>query len=103
MRRASPLLLELLESRDVPTVTGVPWPEADQLTLSFAPDGTRAGSQASRLFQALDAQLPRRVWELAMLRAFQTWAVQADLNVGLVPDSGAAFGVVGLKQGDPRF
>jgi len=97
------LTLECLEERRVLTAFSVPWPESEDLTLSFAPDGTAAGSQPSDLFAALNAQMPTRQWELDILRAFQTWAVQSNINIGLVADGGQPFGTLGLKQGDPRF
>ena len=97
------LTFERLEDRNLLAALSVPWPEASQLTLSFAPDGTSGGTQASALFQTLDARLPTRQWQTEILRAFQTWAVEADVNVGLVADGGQPFDTVGLKQGDPRF
>src|SRR5947209_9609364 len=51
------------------TSFGVPWPEATDLTFSFAPDGTQIGSQASELFRALDNQASTRTWEEQVLRA----------------------------------
>ena len=36
-------------------------------------------------------------------QAFQTWAAQANISIGLTTDSGDPFGVAGLMQGDPRF
>jgi len=103
MAPASRLHLEQLEERTVPATFNVPWPDAPELTLSFAPDGTDAAGQPSALFRALGAQLPTGAWEEEVLRAFQTWAVAADVNVGVVADGGEPFGTLGLKQGDPRF
>ncbi len=103
MTRVTKLTLEPLEDRITPVTFGVPWPEASALTLSFAPDGTSISGQPSNLFQALDAHLPTKVWQIEILRAFQTWAVAANINIGLVPDGGEPFGTLGLKQGDPRF
>src|SRR5947199_10265732 len=103
MAQARPLTLEQLEDRTAPAAFNVPWPEPDELTLSFAPDGTPAGNQPSALFRALNARMPTRAWQQEVLRAFQTWAAEADINVGLVADGGQAFGTLGLKQGDPRF
>ena len=94
---------ECLEARRALTSLGVPWPEAHDLTLSFAPDGTQVGSQTSQLFQTLSQQSSSTVWQNEILRAFQTWAVQANINVGLVADGGQPLGTLGLKQGDPRF
>jgi hypothetical protein len=103
MAKAVKLTLEPLEDRITPVTFGVPWPEASALTLSFAPDGTSINGQSSNLFQTLGAHLPTQVWQTEILRAFQTWAVAANINIGLVPDGGEPFGTLGLKQGDPRF
>jgi hypothetical protein len=103
MASVRPLSLEQLEDRTVLATFNVPWPDAPELTLSFAPDGTMVGGQPSALFQALDARLPTRTWEEEILRAFQTWAAAAHINVGVVADGGQPFGTLGLKQGDPRF
>jgi hypothetical protein len=87
----------------VPATFGVPWHDASNLTLSFAPDGTQIAGHTSSLFQTMNAQEPTAVWQQAILRAFQTWAVQANINIGVVADSGDPFGVSGLSQHDPRF
>ncbi len=103
MARPRRLALEQLEDRCLLAAFSVPWPEADRLTLSFTPDGTSAGDQASALYRTLDARLPARQWQSEILRAFQTWAVESDVNVGLVADGGQPLDTLGLKQGDPRF
>lgn len=92
------LHLETLEERETPSVSGQAWVSGD-LTLSFAPDGTDIGGAASNLMSRFDATMSRSSWELEILRAFQTWAVQTNLNVGLVADDGAAFGTDGAIQG----
>jgi hypothetical protein len=94
---------EQLEDRTAPATFHVPWPDAPHLTLSFAPDGTDAAGQSSVLFRTLDAQLPTAVWEGEVLRAIQTWAAAANVNLSVVPDGAEPFGTLGLKQGDPRF
>lgn len=98
------LAVEVLEDRTMPALFGVPWPDPEHLTLSFVPDGTSVlnGNQ-SQLFQILNQQAPTAVWETAILRAYQTWAVNANINIGLVADSGAPLGASGLPQGDSRF
>ena len=83
MKRRS-LIVELLEDRCVPATFGNAWPDALHLTLSFAPDGSLIGSNSSNLFATLDAQAARVVWEREVLRAFQAWAVNANINIGLV-------------------
>lgn len=92
-----------LEDRCTPAQFGVPWNDPLHLTLSFAPDGTTAADQPSRLAAALDAQMPRQVWQGAILKAVQTWAGVANVNVGVVGDGGQPFGVTGPTQLDPRF
>lgn len=98
-----PVACETLEIRRLLTAFNVAWPEAHELTLSFAPDGTSAANQTSTLFQTLDRAMPTRQWQEEILRAFQTWAVRTNINIGLVGDGGQAFDTLGLKQGDPRF
>jgi hypothetical protein len=97
------LRLEHLEDRCTPATFGNPWPDAEHMTLSFAPDGTHVGDQTSALYSLLDSTMSRSTWQGTVLRAFQTWAVNAKINVGLVKDTGADFGTPGLIQGDDRF
>src|SRR5438874_1748662 len=97
------LVLEQLEDRLAPAIYGTPWPNPEQLTLSFAPDGTVGGVSASNLFQALNAVASASTWESEILRAFQTWAVNANINVAVVLDGGQPLGSAGAVQGDPRF
>jgi hypothetical protein len=96
-------VVEALEGRAVPATFGVPWHDASNLTLSFAPDGAPIAGHTSSLFQMMNAQEPTAVWERAVLQAFQSWAVNANINIGLVADSGDPFGVAGESQHDPRF
>ncbi|HKB40597.1 MAG TPA: matrixin family metalloprotease [Gemmataceae bacterium] len=103
MRRKTRPCVQELEDRCVPVTWGNPWPDATHLTLSFAPDGTKLGSQTSELFSKLDATMPRDAWQMEILRAFQTWAAQSNINVGLVSDGGQAFGTPGSVQSDTRF
>src|SRR3954454_15915791 len=90
--------LEALEERRVPAQFGVPWHDAIHLTVSFVPDGTLVGTQPSTLFQTLDAQQPTAQWQGEILRAFQTWAVVANINFGLKADDGSPLGVPGPDQ-----
>ena len=82
---------------------GLAWPAPQALTLSFAPDGTAVAGQRSQLFQSLDAQLGAGNWEGSILKAVQTWASNANINVGVVTDGGEPIGTPGPAQGDPRF
>jgi hypothetical protein len=89
--------LEVLEGRTTPAA----WQDVPNLTLSLIPDGTDILGRQSRLFELLGPDT--ETWQRELLRAFQTWAVHANLNVGLVDDLGLPGGVTGLPQGDPRF
>lgn len=100
--KKSRLAVEELEDRTVPTGFGVAWPDAQHLTLSFVPDQAPS-SGASDLFRTLDALAPPAVWQTQILRAFQTWAQYANINIGVVSDDGEALGVAGAPQGDTRF
>src|SRR5215831_6007377 len=96
-------VLEAPEGPAVPATFAAPWSDPSRLTLSFAPDGTSIADHTSSLFQTLNAQQPTAVWQKEILQAFQTWAVQANINIGLVGDGGQAFGTAGPPQHDPRF
>jgi hypothetical protein len=98
-------IVERLEDRITPSsgIWGVPWPNPGHLTLSFVPDKTQAGLGTSNLFQTLNAVAPQATWELAIVRAFQTWAVNANINIGVVNDDGSSLGTPGAVQGDSRF
>ena len=101
--RRRTIACEQLEERWTPAQFGIPWSDSTHLTMSFVPDGTQVETEASQLQSALDAQLPRASWQRAILRAAQTWASVANVNIGLVSDGGQQLGVAGAMQGDPRF
>jgi hypothetical protein len=103
MRRRSRLGVEILEDRTAPATFGTAWPDASHLTLGFVPDGTQAAALPSQLFQTLNRRLSTTAWQMEILRAFQTWAVQTNANIGLVTDGGQALGTTGAVKGDPRF
>lgn len=94
--------LEALEDRTTPTAA-TPWLAPGSLTLSFVPDGTPVGNSVSALIQTLDATAPGGVWRAEVLRAFQSWAVHGNVNIGLVADGGQPLGATGAVQGDARF
>src|SRR5689334_17435168 len=96
------LRLESLEDRAVPAVFGEPWLDGRHVTLSFAGDGTPISGVRSNLTATL-VPLGLQAAKLEILRAFQSWIVNTNLNVGLVADSNLAFGTAGAVQGDPRF
>jgi hypothetical protein len=97
------LRLETLESRQVMSGWGNPWPEPERLTVSFAPDGADVGGRPSELFEKLDSAAPREVWQPEALRAFQTWAQHANINFSLVEDNGLPFGIATPAQGAPQW
>jgi predicted Zn-dependent protease len=103
MKKPVRLRLEALEDRCTPSTTGVPWPDPIHLTLSFAPDGTNIGGTPSGLFALLNPQAPIATWQRTILRAVQTWAVNANVNVSVVTDGGQPFGTTGAVEGDSRF
>ena len=96
------LLIEHLEDRLTPT-WGVAWPNATHLTLSFVRDGTDVAGEPSDLFQTMNAIAPMAVWESDILAAFQSWAKNSNINIGVVPDNGQPLGTTGAVQGDSRF
>src|SRR5437868_3767062 len=98
-----PLRFQQLEVRDVPSTFGVAWPDGKHLRLSFTPDGTLDGTAPSTLFQNLNIDLATSDWQLTVLRAFQTWAINANINVGVVADGGQDITTPGPLQGDDRF
>lgn len=97
------LQVELLEDRTVPTTYGLPWPDAAHLTMSFAPDGTAVGDRTSNLYQAMNAVSAPNLWKPEILRAYQTWASKANINISYQTDGGQPFGTTGPQQGDDRF
>jgi len=94
--------LETLEDRSVPAVFGEPWLDGRHVTISFAGDGTPISGVGSNFAAAL-SPIGLNSAKVELLRAFQTWVVNANLNLGLVGDSNAAFGTAGAVQGDPRY
>lgn len=117
MQPSQKLSLEVLEAREVPALFGTPWPNANNLTLSFAQDWTSIAGysqdvlgwgQPSQLFSKMAGAGTATQWQTEILRAFQTWAVNANINIGLVPDGGSPFGPLSLapnagSSGDIRI
>jgi hypothetical protein len=101
MVRNSSLHLTRLEDRTTPAVFGSPWGDARHLSLSFAPDGTSVDGAPSDLNQIMPGQ--PSIWQNEILRAVETWAQYANINVAVVPDGGQDEGTDGATQGDPRF
>jgi Matrixin len=99
--RSTRLQLEALEERDLPSTFGNAWLDGQHLTLSFASDGTDISGSASELFRTIEVSGTDA--QFAILRAFQTWAVNSNLNIGVVADGGQSFYSEGAIQGDARF
>jgi hypothetical protein len=94
------LTLLTLEDRAVPAVYNNPWTDPGNITISFAPDGTAIDGVPSQLNQELGPNTS--AWQQEILRAFQTWGSQVNVNVTVVPDDGTPFGTPGPMQGDVR-
>jgi hypothetical protein len=104
MKRSSFLRpIEALEDRSLPSTFGIPWADPNHLTLSFAADGTSTPLGGSSLFQQLSSTGTTAAWQREILRAFQSWATYANIDIGLVADGGQALGALGAVQGDSRF
>lgn len=102
-RRTLGTPIERLEDRSLPNVTfGVPWADPDHLTMSFAPDGAQTVAGPNTLAATM-AQTGTAAWKREVLRAFQTWAMYTNADIGLVADGGQSFGSAGAVQGDARF
>ncbi|QDT09317.1 matrixin family metalloprotease [Planctomycetes bacterium K23_9] len=95
--------VESLESRRLLAAFGTPWPEARDLSISFPADGVAVGQYENDLHQTLDQVADRHEWQELALRAYQTWAIHADINIGLRNDFDVRFGAPGLMTDDPRF
>ena len=100
---ASSIRVESLEVRSLLTTYGLPWADPRSLSISFPGEGTPIGGTGNNIRQTLDTVAARGAWQKAALKAFQTWAEVANINVGLVGDRSDAFGAAGLASNDPRF
>lgn len=97
------LHVERLEDRNLLSMFGTPWPDARHLSLSFVPDGTNVNGRPSDLFREMNARFETGDWQGEILRAFQTWAQNANISIHMVNDGGQVIGSSGPIQGDPRF
>lgn len=97
------LRVERLEERVVMATFGTPWPNPRSLSVSFPTDDAAVGAYRNSAREVFDQVTDRLQWQEAALRAFQTWSVHGNFNIGLVPDRGDDFGAVGLTTNDPRF
>ncbi len=94
---------ERLEDRQLLAAFGNAWADPRSISISFPAENTPIGSAKNNIRTTLDAVAPRIEWQTAILRAAQTWAENANINIGLVPDRSDSFGAVGLATNDPRF
>jgi hypothetical protein len=101
-RRSTPLRLQALEARDNPATFGEAWLDGQHVTLSFAPEGTPILGIGSSLGSVLNG-LGANSAKYEILRAFQSWASQTNLNVGIVGDDGSSYDATGALQHDPRY
>ena len=70
----NPLRLERLEDRWTPAAFGLPWVNAQAVTVSFAPDGTSVSGASSNLYAHLQANgISAAAFQGEALRAIQTW------------------------------
>ena len=102
-RTAASIEMQTLEDRRMLAAFGTPWPDARDLTISFPSDNVRVGSYENNIAETLDPLTSRDQWQELALRAYQTWAINADINVGLRNDYDVPFGTPGMTTGDPRF
>lgn len=104
-RRSSRPAVEGLEERLLLFATsGGQWSRPERITFSFAPDGTSIGGIPSTLGASMAARgLSAAVWQDQFRKAAGVWQMVAGVNLAEVGDSGAAYGVAGNQQNDPRF
>ncbi|MEO1525060.1 MAG: matrixin family metalloprotease [Planctomycetota bacterium] len=95
--------LQSLEDRRMLAVFGTAWPDARNLSVSFPADGVRVGTLTNEIGESLDDVASRSEWQELALRAYQTWSIHADINVGLRNDYNVDFGTPGFLTDDPRF
>lgn len=103
---------DTLESRDLPATFGFAWPNAEHLTISFAPESTSINGRTNDLNSVLGSQFgatlgsasaAQTAWKSAMLKAFSAWSSQANINFTTVADNGSAFGSNGQIASDSGF
>ena len=101
LRKSLTSTSESLEERCL--LTGIAWTDAQNLTLSFAPDGTDVAGHENQLHAFLGQFGTQGQWRTKTREAFQTWTDLVDANISVVEDGGQAFGAAGAPYGDPRF
>ena len=102
-RHTTSVEMQTLEDRRMLAAFGTPWPDARNLTISIPNDNVQVGKYQNEIERTLDQVATRQQWQELVLRAYQTWAINADVNIGLRNDYNLPFGTQGLTTGDPRF
>ncbi|WP_020468678.1 matrixin family metalloprotease [Zavarzinella formosa] len=93
-----------LEDRCTPATFGIPWGDAEQVTVSFVPDGTSVNGVGSNLFLMFQNEgISATDGKAIILRALHTWADQTPVKLFEANDMGYPIGVSGSSQGDGRF
>lgn len=81
-----------LEERLAPALFGQTWVNPNNVTFSFAPDGTNVAGARSTLTATLGSTMTEAVWQNQIREAFQTWTNVAGLDIRQQSDSGNPFG-----------
>ncbi|MFM7590560.1 MAG: hypothetical protein ACKO85_02095, partial [Isosphaeraceae bacterium] len=96
--RSFVLANDTLESRNLPATFGFAWPNAEHLTISFAPEATTINGRSNELNSVLGSQFgaslgsagsAQSAWKTAILKAFSAWSSQANINFSPVADNGS--------------
>lgn len=103
MKHSVRLNFDSLEDRNTPATFGIPQSDPMHLTISFVPDGTDVAGTPSTLFQTLNALTSTTAWQTDILRAAQTWSNVANINFGVVSDSGDPLGANAPLNGSAPF
>ena len=97
--------LEGLEDRLLMyAATGARWQYGSHITYSFMPDGTSLGGTPMVMNQRMNAEgISTAAWELPIQKAAAVWEAVSGIQLAQVFDNGAAVGIYGHQQDDPRF
>ena len=95
---------EPLEGRRVPAQFGVPWHDADHLTLSFVPDGTPVGGRPATCSGRSTPERRRPTGSARSSGRSRPGRSQADINFAAgAPTAASRSATPGPDQHDPRF
>jgi hypothetical protein len=79
-------VVEGLEVRSL--LTGFAWSDTNNLTISFAPDGTDVAGNRNELNAELKHLGTPEQWQSTIVSAFQTWLNELGFSISVVADSG---------------